>query len=374
MPLRVQRLRSPVSGRRSVTVVDGAGVPVWPVEEFLSHLVAVGKAPNTVEGYAYDLRDLFDWLGQRGWDFRELSLEQLSEFFSWLQRPKPARHPGVFVLPGTPVAVERTTLVRKRSAVASFYRFHARRDDSIPALLGELVGPRPTGRYVPLLVHTRRGAAQAESYSPIRMAVHRKPARTVTVEQQAALMDACVRLRDRFLLLLWFETGLRLGETLGLRHSDLRLRAGEVHVVPREDNPNDARVKRLKPRVVPGAARVFDLYAEYMEAEYGCLDSDFVFVNLFRPPVGAPMTEANVHKLVERLRVRSGVGFFAPPIARHSYATRLLRAGVRIEIVAELLGHSSSQTTEMTYSHLTVEDHRNALVAAGILPEGREQR
>lgn len=66
MPLRVQRLRSPDSGRRSVTVVDAAGVPVWPIEEFLSHLVAVGMAPNTVQGYAYDLRDLFTWLDQRG--------------------------------------------------------------------------------------------------------------------------------------------------------------------------------------------------------------------------------------------------------------------------------------------------------------------
>ncbi|MFD6102899.1 tyrosine-type recombinase/integrase [Nocardia salmonicida] len=373
MPLRVQRLRAPDSGRRSFTVVDVAGVPVWPIEEFLSHLVAVGKAPNTVQGYAYDLRDLFVWLGQRDWDFRELNLEQLSEFFSWLQRPKPTRQPGVFVLPDTAAAVERTTLVRKRSAVASFYRFHARRDDSVPALLGELVGPRPTGGYVPLLAHTRRGAPNADSYSPIRLHVHRKPAKTVTVPQQRALMDACTRLRDRFLLLLWFETGLRLGESLGLRHSDLRLRAGEVHVVPREDNVNDARVKRLKSRVVPAAAEVFDLYAEYMEVEYGCLDSDFVFVNLFRAPVGAPMTETNVHKLIERLRDRSGVDFFAPHIARHTYATRLLRAGVRIEIVAELLGHSSSQTTEMTYSHLTVEDHRHALVAAGILREGIEQ-
>ncbi|MFI6958494.1 tyrosine-type recombinase/integrase [Nocardia sp. NPDC050408] len=373
MPLRVQRLRSLDSGRRSFTVVDAGGVPVWPIEEFLSHLVAVGMAPNTVQGYAYDLRDLFTWLDQRGWDFRSLSLEQLSEFFSWLQRPKLTRQPGVFVLPGSPVAVTRTTLVRKRSAVASFYRFHSRRDDSVPALLGELVGPRATGGYVPLLAHTRRGGPNTDSYSPIRLHAHRKPARTVTVEQQTALMDACARLRDRFLLLLWFETGLRLGETLGLRHSDLRLRTGEVHVVPREDNANHARVKRLKPRVVPAATELFDLYAEYMEVEYGCLDSDFVFVNLFRPPVGAPMTEANVHKLVERLRLRSGVGFFAPHLARHTYATRLLRAGVRIEIVAALLGHSSSQTTEMTYSHLTVEDHRHALVAAGILPEGTEQ-
>ncbi|MFF0533610.1 tyrosine-type recombinase/integrase [Nocardia amikacinitolerans] len=370
MLLRVQRLRALDTGRRSFTVVDEAGLPVWPVEEFLSHLVAVGKAPNTVEGYAYDLRDLFEWLGQRGWDYGELSVEQLSEFFSWLQLPKKARRPGVLVLPGGPSAVERTTLVRKRSAVASFYRFHSRRDESVPALLGEFSGPRPTGGYVPLLAHTRRRGANVDSFSPIRLHAHRAPPKTVTVEQQTAVQDACLRLRDRFLMVLLFETGLRLGEALGLRHHDLKLRAGEVHVVAREDNDNDARVKGLKPRVVPAADALFDLYAEYMEVEYGSLDSDYVFVNLFRPPIGAPMTEDNVHKLVGRLRVVSGVDFFTPHVARHTYATRLLRAKVRIEIVAELLGHSSSQTTETTYSHLTAEDHRHALVEAGVLQKG----
>ncbi|WP_218018240.1 tyrosine-type recombinase/integrase [Nocardia shimofusensis] len=371
MLLRVQRLRSPGTGRRSFTVVDGAGVPVWPVEEFLSHLVAVGKAPNTVEGYAYDLRDLFEWLGQREWDYRELSVEQLSEFFNWLQRPKDARRPGILVLPGGPSAVERTTLVRKRAAVASFYRFHSRRDDSVPALLGELMGPRPTGGYVPLLVHTRRRGGK--EFSPIRIHAHRTVPKTVTAEQQRAVQDACSRLRDRFLIVLLFETGLRLGEALGLRHHDLKLRSGEVHVVAREDNANDARVKRLKPRMVPAADTVFDLYAEYMEVEYGALDSDYVFVNLFRPPIGSPMTDANVEKLAARLRARSGVKFFTPHIARHTYATRLLRAGMRVEIVAELLGHTNSQTTEMTYSHLSAEDHRTALVGAGVLREGTNQ-
>jgi hypothetical protein len=66
-------------------VVDGRGVPVWPVEEFLAHLVAGGKAPNTVEAHARDLRDLFERLGRWGWDFRELSLEQ--------RRPPPTWRP-----------------------------------------------------------------------------------------------------------------------------------------------------------------------------------------------------------------------------------------------------------------------------------------
>lgn len=50
---------------------------------------------------------------------------------------------------------------------------------------------------------------------------------------------------------------------------------------------------------------------------------------------------------------------------RHTYATWLLRRGAGLESVKELLGHASVATTIDTYGHLTVEDARRALEAAG---------
>jgi hypothetical protein len=67
-----------------------------------------------------------------------LTLEALTEFFGWLARPVSVRASGVFMLPGTAVAVQPATLLRKRAALATFYRFHARRDASVPVLLGAL--------------------------------------------------------------------------------------------------------------------------------------------------------------------------------------------------------------------------------------------
>lgn len=374
VPLAVQRLRSPDGGPASCTVVGSDGLPVEPIEDFLAHLWATGAAPNTVQAYAHDLKDLFVWLDQAGLDFRRLGLEQLAQFFDWLRRPKPARTPGVFMLPGTAPAVENSTLQRKRSAVASFYRFHARRDESVPALLGELIGARPTGRYIPMLAHTHRGQPGAQSYSPIRIHVRRKPPKPLTPEEVRQVLDACRRRRDRFLFTLLDESGLRISEALGLRHSDLHLRRGQVHVIARENNANGARAKGMKSRIVPVRGDLFDLYADYMETEYGSLDCDYAFVNLFHPPLGAPMTRENVNDLVERLRERTGIAHFHPHALRHTYATRLLRAEVPIEVVAELLGHSSPQTTAETYSHLNVEDHRRVLVSAGVIEDGAVSR
>jgi len=366
---RVQRLRPFDGGPVSYTVLDEDDLPIGPVEEFLAHLSARGRSPNTIRGYAHDLADFFDWLAHTGCDFRWLTLEQLGGFFEWLRRPVSTRSTEVFVLPSVESAVTTATLVRKRAAVAGFYRFHARRDRSIPALLGDPVGPRPTGRFVPMLAHTRRGRIDPDAFSPIRLRPTRKPPTTLSDEEIDVVLAACRRVRDRFLLIVMNEAGLRLGEALGMRHSDLHLRAGELHVLPREDNVNDARVKGLKDRVIPVGARVVDAYADYMEIEYGTLDSDYVFVNLFRGPIGAPMTADAVKDLAARLRKATGIGHFHPHALRHSYATRLLRAGVPMHVVSELLGHAGQATTQAIYSHLTVEDHRRVLVSAGVLDD-----
>ena len=106
------------------------------------------------------------------------------------------------------------------------------------------------------------------------------------------------------------------------------------------------------------------LYADYLNQEYGALDSDYVFVNLWSAPVGRPWSYSAVYDLVERLRTRTGIEF-GPHLFRHTYATWLLRRGAGMESVKGLLGHASIATTIDTYGHLTVEDARTTLAAAG---------
>jgi integrase len=101
-----------------------------------------------------------------------------------------------------------------------------------------------------------------------------------------------------------------------------------------------------------------------MHTEYGDLDSDYVFVNLWSEPVGAPMRYDALRKRIARLRARTGIEFTAH-MFRHTHATELLRAGVPIEVVAKLLTHRSAVTTSQTYIHLTPEDLRAELARAG---------
>jgi site-specific recombinase XerD len=129
-------------------------------------------------------------------------------------------------------------------------------------------------------------------------------------------------------------------------------------------NDNGARSKSATKRSIPVSAELIRLYADYVHGEYGDLDSDYVFVNLWGEPCGHPLSYPAVYDLVRRLRRRTGVDF-DPHWYRHSFATRLLRAGTPVEVVSKLLGHASVTTTLNIYGHLSVEDARRALEKAG---------
>jgi hypothetical protein len=83
-------------------IVDGARgrrCPVAPVDRFLAYLTDIGRSPNTVKAYSYDLRDYWEFLGFRGLDWREARLEDVGEFVAWLQLPPAGRSGEVAGLP-----------------------------------------------------------------------------------------------------------------------------------------------------------------------------------------------------------------------------------------------------------------------------------
>ena len=197
----------------------------------------------------------------------------------------------------------------------------------------------------------------------------RRLPKTLTVEQVEALIDACTHTRDRFLLTLLFQTGMRIGQVLGLKHADLSVEDGSLQIVSRDDNPNGARAKTRNSYVIPILPEVMQLYTDYLIEDLGALEADalpdFVFVNLWEGEVGRPMTYEAVLSLVKRLSTRTGIRF-TPHMLRHTRATLWIRGKqMSLEEVASLLGHASIQTTHDTHVHLTAEDLREALTKEG---------
>jgi integrase len=359
LPVRVQRVVMPVTEAESWTLLDDEGLPVAPAEGYLAYLSALERSPNTVRAYALSLRLWFEFLIAVGVGWDSVAVDDVARFVAWLRAPAA----NVVVLASGSSRREASTVNRHLSAVFDFYD-HQARSGVGPA--AELVAWRRAGgrAYTPFLHHVTKGNPVA--VRPVKLAVARRVPRTLSAEEVWAIVAACEHRRDQFLFTLLAETGMRVGQALGLRHADFVSRDRLVRIVPRTDNANGARAKTPAVAVVPVSTPLVRLYSEYMHTEYGDVDSDYVFVNLWAEPVGRPLTYAAVHKLVERLRASTGIEF-TPHMLRHTHATDLIRAGVAMEVVARLLTHRSSTTTSQTYIHLETADLRAELERAGVL-------
>ena len=172
----------PGSGIRSWTVLGDDDVPVIPVDRFLAYLTDIGRSPNTVKAYAHDMKDLWQFFGFRGLDWREARLEDIGEFVAWLQLPPAGRAGVIAVLPSAVAEVSVSTVNRKLAAVSAFYAHQARSGDGPGDLLADWkTGGR--GGFKPFLHHTSKGKPYRGR--AITLKVPKKLPRILTVAETA---------------------------------------------------------------------------------------------------------------------------------------------------------------------------------------------
>lgn len=203
-------------------------------------------------------------------------------------------------------------------------------------------------------------------------------------EQIVALLRACRSTRDKLIVLLMARGGLRRGEVCGLRRSDVHLlvdsrRLGcevaraHLHVVRRDDDPNGAWAKSRRQRVVPLdflVVQAFDVYEFERMRVPAAAGSDFVFVNLFRGRVGAPMRPDAIGELMAAVSRRAGLDTpVRPHQLRHAYGSNVVDAGAGIDVVADLLGHAAVSSSQI-YLH---PDASRLRAAVDAVPSPREQ-
>lgn len=356
---------APSAAPRTWTVIDECYRTVLPVEQWLEahrHL----WSPNTVRGYATALAQWWTFLELRGDTGRwtEVGVPAVAGYLSWLRNGRTVEH--ALVVPDATPAPQ--TLESRLAAMLSFYRWQEAVFE-VPVAGRLMRGPssRRPGRG--LLAHLdARAVPPAASLVRVRRNRHRERPPLLLPQQIQAILDGCAvfdpasgqwagNLRDRLLFALLAETGMRLGEALGLRVSEFVMGRGEtafVDVVPRLDNPNGARVKMMRPRRIYVGSDLEILLADYLTL-LACRATDVgiavsadwpLLVNLDRPPLLAAMREGTVRDKVKALQ-RKGIGpkGWTPHWLRHSHATALLLAGTPEWVVSRRLGHAHIQTT-----------------------------
>lgn len=355
--MRVQKAVDEQSQKASWLVIDDDFLPVEPIQDYLAYLANVGRSPNTIRTYAYHLRLYWEYLGEKRIDWTEINLEKLADFMLWLRSATPA---GVVSMIEQESKRSEASINGILTSVCMLYDFHEKSGNvpHIPLYRTQMMAGR---RYKGFLHHINKGKPVRARL--LKLKVPKRAPKTITTEQVQELLDACLSVRDKFLVCLLHESGMRIGQALGLRHEDIDSMDNLIRIEPRDDNANGARAKATDPYSLHVSKDLMGLYTQYVCDEFmevlGENLSDYVFVNLWDGSIGEPMTYSNVMALFNRLKRKTGIAI-NPHMLRHTHATELIRQGMPMAYVQKRLGHASIQTTIDTYVHVTNEDMKGA--------------
>ena len=150
-------------------------------------------------------------------------------------------------------------------------------------------------------------------------------------------------LRARTIIILFYETGIRLAELIGLNETDVDFSARQLKVTG----------KRNKQRIVPFGEELEKALHEYLQQRNAQPIHDDPA--LFLSNKGKRMTRSQIGVIVKRyLSLTTTLKKRSPHVLRHSFATAMLNNGAGLESVRMLLGHESVATTQI-YTHTTFE-------------------
>lgn len=276
-------------------------------------------SPNTVEAYR---RDIESWLEHFG-DSRPIEAATQADIRSYIAAEAKS---------GLSIA----SLRRRCVALRSLFRF-LMHEGTITA--NPVSGINP-GRL------------------PKRLPVNVKPEETASMLDGMAENDGdFTAVRNRLIMEMLYETGMRSAEIMGLRDDQVDTRRQELRVLG----------KRNKERIIPFGASLAGLIDEYREARLmpggpGAADSG---QPMFVRPDGRPLYRKLVYNIVHSAMSDAGVHAtrLSPHVMRHSFATDMLSGGAALNSVQQLLGHASLATTQI-YTHISLEELRKNYATA----------
>ena len=278
------------------------------LDDFMRHLALErAYAQNTYSAYARDVRDFLRWCAGTGVQSAAAPPEKLEEYLWSLKASKHIAPRSIF---------------RKMEALKAFYRYLA--------VEGKL-SQDPTRNFkmphLPALIP-----------------------HWLSVEEMAKLLSCQPRdfhtLRTIAVVELFYASGIRISELLGLQLESLNLEQGWILV----------RGKGGKERMVPVHKRALRTLANYLQERNrhfaGKDTSSEVFLNKF----GRRLSRVQVWKDINALGRFAGLERkLHPHLFRHTFASHLLQGGADLRSLQEMLGHSSLSTTQI-YTHLERSD------------------
>ena len=281
---------------------------------FLDYLTAErNDSPHTVVGYGRDIREF------------QAFLESLYSSADWTRvRAEDVREWIIYLLDKRNISPASVNV--KLSALRSFYRY-LRLTGYVSINPMEKIASLKTSRPLPYFVRESEMDRLLE----------------LTLEDRSL-----GGIRDRLVIMMLYETGIRRSELLGLKDSDVDTAAMQVKVTG----------KRNKQRIIPFGNELKEEIQAYLcsrESELGLKEAAAFFVT----DKGMPLTDSLLSSIVkDNLSKVTTIKKKSPHVLRHSFATAMLNNKADLTSIQKLLGHESVATTEI-YTHVSFEELKN---------------
>jgi integrase len=167
----------------------------------------------------------------------------------------------------------------------------------------------------------------------------------LSINEVARFWQSFSNARDLAIVALMLLHGLRSAEVIALNRGDLLLPEAQLRV----------RGKGNKLRLLPLAPETAQLLDHYLRLERPDPCATALFVVLKGPARGQPMTPAGLRSLFRHHRRSTGVQIANPHRFRHTFACDMVRAGMSLPALMQLMGHADIHTT-LRYVHVTPQD------------------
>lgn len=351
-----------IGDRKAYLLIDTNGLPVEPVAKYMKHLYNKEMSSNTLQTYCTALKFYFTYLEQIGINYQQVRFETLSNFVAWLRNP----YESSKVIPHKTATAKRreSTVNNYLTVVTAFYDYLYRNDlvdtDMVEKLMKKMfVGAGGNG-YKGFLHHVNEGKPVSKNI--LKLKEPRERVEVFTKEQVETIYQATTNIRDKFLVRLLFESGLRIGEALSLFLEDFQFDAKQrnhkIRLKDRGELPNGGKLKTGE-RKLDISQGLMDLYDDYLYEvvdEYNP-DHNFVFVKIWGKNTGEPLTYSDVYATFKEIERKTGI-HITPHMFRHTHGTIYYLQTKNIKMVQERLGHAQIQTTMNLYVHPSEDEIR----------------
>lgn len=347
----VEKTLSP-KGFTSFIVVDDSFKIVEPIALFLKHLENKDFSLNTVEKYCRNLKVYFDWLEIVNIEFIDIEPRNIIDFISFLDNKNENISPN--------------TINNFLATISSFYQFYE--------ILGGCISKNPiakTKQNETNFIIKKMYKSQVET-SYFKRKVSKKKTKRLSKNEIDVLYKTIeligysddVIFRNKLLFKLLYESGIRIGECLGMRLLDYSEpnpseEFGEIYIEKRSDVYHKDHLVKTNSRTIPVSMDLIFAIDEYVCNYRPQKDKiDTIFVNHGNKNVGMFVQRRTIMHLFKELSTSTNIHCTAHML-RHTHASELAEFGYDQIYISDRLGHNSIESTNK-YIHPSLESQIKA--------------